>query len=287
MRVKRFVVLLLISSLLLLAMVGCSGDSVQAKQLYLDAVDALAQANSYAYDMTLDQVLRFPEPIPIGFGEETDTMTTQIRLTGRCIEDPLAMVMTLKASMPDFMDLEDLAGLQAYMVDNKMYLYLDMFGEWWSYDEEFVEDAMAEVEEVAGSSSDPMYFINTLDEDDVANASVKEDKGYYTLIITVADGALADSIIDEMMDQVALELNEEETEAVLEGIEFSNFKYEMRIEKETDLPTNVSLDFTLTITVEGETLEIVQGAEMIYSEFGAFDSIEVPEEIKEIATPIQ
>src|SRR5690554_3481577 len=134
-RVKSFVVFLLISSLFLLVMAGCSGDSVQAKQLYLDSVDALMQANSYSFDITIDQAIHFPEPIPFMPGEETDKLATQVSVTGRGIEDPLALVMTMKVSMPDFMDLDGMSDMQFYMVDNEAYMYLNMFKEWWYFDE--------------------------------------------------------------------------------------------------------------------------------------------------------
>ncbi|MCW3491597.1 DUF6612 family protein [Dethiobacter alkaliphilus] len=299
MKMKGLLGLILV--LLIALASGCAEneEALKAAEVYTKAIQAMEEANSFEFDMEMAQVTQFPPSVIEEGGP--DKMEVQTTGSGRAVQDPMAMEMTMIINMPGMADIPEAAVLgememQMYMVGNEMYMIDSMSGVWLKMD---MSDLGMDLEELAGlgqAETDPMYLLTLLGEEGAAEATLETDGDHYVIIVDDAEGQVMQKLIDEFVQeqlgdsildmQMALEedLDDLDLQAELEelynNISFSDMYFKVWIEQETFFTTKVEMSMKMAMTFEGETMETETSSVTTYRNFGSFDSITVPDEVK-------
>lgn len=292
---------ILLITVLIIVMVaviaGCNNDSgIDPAELYEKSVKAVEEANSYEFEMNVNQIMIFPEEIPLGNGEVTDRMETQAKGTGKALIDPLEMEMVMEMNIPAMAGMPEAEGLgemeiKLYMVDDMVYMTDPMFGDWIMIDMNAMGMGMEQLEGLDKSSNDPLYFLEMLGEEGAANASIESDAQHYIMSITDEEGTLIKNIMDEVVNQLFGDIPDpamqDELSEIFEGMDISEIEYKVWVDKETYLTTKTYMAFSMSMTIEGETLMMEQEAESVYANYGTIDSINIPDEVKESAVNME
>lgn len=150
---------------------------------------------------------------------------------------------------------------------------------------------MTELAELSQATNDPLYLFNLLGDKGAAKASLTTEGQQYILFLTDDDGTLMNKLMDEIVGKFGGELldptAQAEMEEALNNLGFSSIEYKMWIDQDSYLATEIYLAFDLTMTVEKETLSFKQVSTGRYKDYGSFDTITVPEEIKSNAINIR
>ncbi|EEG76260.1 DUF6612 family protein [Dethiobacter alkaliphilus] len=276
---------------------GCSGteEALKAAEIYAKSIEAMSEVNSYEFDIEMFQVMEMPESVQEP--DMPDKLEIQTRGTGRAVMDPVAMEMTLSMHMPflvnfpeaaEFGDLE----MQMYMVENQMYIYDSMSGIWMSQDLGDYGLELEDLMEFSMDDTDPMQLLTMLGDDGAAAASLKTvDNKYYLITLEDAEGEVMQRIIDEYIkDELADSLAEFDIEAAFEELfdmaTFADIRYKIWIDMESYYTTKAEMSFSIVINIEGETIKTTQTALMAFKDFNTFDSITVPDKVKDNAVPL-
>lgn len=281
-----FLITLVFLSMIFLA--GCTTEegAIESAEIYTKALDAMQQANSYAFEMDITQVMQLPKPVPLNAGTMTDKMETQITSTGKAIENPLAMEMTMEMHIPALADAAQ-AGefanmeIKMYMLDNQLYMYNPMFGGWIRQDISEYGLGVEQLQGLSQAANDPMYLLNLLGEEGASKASLETVDQHYVLTLKDDDGTLMKKIMSEITNQFGGMFDassQTEIEEIFKEMEFSKIDYKIWIDKDTYLTTKTYLAYNLTMTIDNETVTLEQIATTTYKDFATFDSIDVPEE---------
>jgi len=72
-------------------------------------------------------------------------------------------------------------------------------------------------------------------------------------------------------------------ENILSMLKITNFSYGVWIEKESYYPTQMQIEYSMSMSIEGVTITTECTMQMTMKDFGAFDTITAPEEARENA----
>lgn len=294
----KFVLVLVILFIGALLITGCTseGEALDAANIYSKSLEAVQEANSYAFEIDMTQIMHFSEPIPLAEGITADKMETQSKMTGRATENPLVLEMLIEIYMPALAEIPEAVEfaemeLEMYMAEDQVYMYTPMFGGWIRQDLSEYGLGMDQLEGLGQAANDPMYLLNLLGKEGAEKALLETDNVNYIIIFEDDDGTLMENMLEEIRGVYSNDMFDPsmqvEIEEALENMEFCKLNYEIWIDKETFLPTKSHIGYILTMTIEGETTVTEQTIKAKYKDYGTFESIKIPEEVRSSALTME
>ncbi|RLL40393.1 hypothetical protein D8M04_19340 [Oceanobacillus piezotolerans] len=261
---KKWVVA--IFSILTIALAAC-GDG-NAEEVFTNAMEAAKEMESAELVMDMKQEIEAPGESPI---------TMESKMDAEMITDPIAMYQkgTMSMTMDDFpMDLE----MELYLVDGEAYTYDSMSAQWIKLDSSAMPG-------MSGGQPNLSEQLETL-EQYVEDFEFEETEKEYVYKLT-ADGEgfteLTNQLFEEYMSEDLTAQFGEELSQVMENMDVTHLYIEMYIDKETYQINKEKVDMDMTLSVEGEELNISQSIDTEYKGINTVENIEVPQEVKDSA----
>lgn len=286
-------VLLVAVLVVLLALVsGCgnSSEALKAADVYAKAMEAMQNVNAYGFDMEMTQIMSMPES-----AEGLERMEIQTQGTGRALQNPMALEMTLTMNMPGLADMPQPFGdieMQMYMADNQMYMFNSMSGVWMRQDLGEMGLDMDELSGLSQAQTDPMYLLTMFGSDGAAQASMVTEGQNYIISLDDPEGEvmqriMREYVVEELSDTLAQLQADAGIEELFNNMTFSNLTYKIWVDQRTFYTTRLEMSYSMAITLEGETMVTEQDMVMIFKDFGTFDSITVPDDVKNNAVTLE
>ncbi|AOY74643.1 DUF6612 family protein [Clostridium formicaceticum] len=283
---------------ILILFVGCTitdvtNEALETTDIYNKSLDAVKAANSYDYEIASKEFIQMvlpPNPSEGGIlDEESNSIEkseTETLIRGKLIQKPLSLEMIMKMNVLDQQDaLESPATdldsnsieLKIYMLEGKQYSYFSSWGAWAVQDLREIDIDWENLESI-NKRSNPMYFLNLLENDLAREAVLETDEQHYILSLQNDEDEFIRRIMEDILGYDTAIY--EDIDAALDDIQLSEPNYKIWIDKETYLPTKSYFKYKLTTDI-GEYTDIrVHESELSYRNFGAIDKIEIPDEAK-------
>ncbi len=263
MRNKTIIIFsLILCPFLLLA--GCE-EELSNEEIYANMIEAVDEANSYRFTMSIDQTMNMPD-MPL--------ININMLSSGEAIDDPLAVYMEMSMTSED-MTME----MTSYMVDDLMYMYISELG--WVF-----MDMSEELDLVDNMMA--TEYIDILDnlEPDQINFSLSD--GSYILELDDADGTFMDQMMEDYMAQGGMDMfGMDDLAMFMSNFEFSNIWYKLTLDAKTFLPSSVEMSMTTDLTMMGESVSMEQVSVIRMTDYNKISSIVVPQEVIDQATSIE
>ncbi|MDQ0207836.1 LPXTG cell wall anchor domain-containing protein [Alkalicoccobacillus murimartini] len=262
-----------IAPLCLVTLLSISVPSLALADEDSNAVDILNQSNeamleldSYSSETVMEMTMEGID------GEEvTITTTSEEDVT----MNPFALHQIVTTSIPG----EAETTLESYWTEDGFYQET-ADGEWTKLPDELSE----ELNELMGMAmaGDQVEQAEAFGDD----MSV-EDTGDSYILTYDGDGEAIEEAMQEWMD---MSMGDDEAmmlEELLNQITYNEINYEMTIEKDTYYMTDLTMYADMDIEFEGESTNMTQSIDMNVHNFNGVGSIEVPEDVKNNATPLE
>lgn len=265
----------IVTIFLVMVSFGLVACGENAEKVFNNALEASENMESAEVSIKLDQEL--------SMGDE-GKITITSDMEGSVINDPIAMhqkgIMSMSMDIPGMgsevpLDMET----EIYLVEDEMYMYESLTGEWIKAD-----SSMIPIDTVTANQPDVSQQLNMM-EKYVKDFEFEQLDSEYVFKLT-ADGEGFKDLSQEMLDEyLPEELTAElgDLTQLFEDMEIKNLYIEMVIDKETYDLKRYNVDMDMSMTVEGETVDIVQHVKSEYKNINTIDSIEVPQDVKDAA----
>ena len=258
----KLIILVILLVLILIFNVGCQEETLpnheklSASELLSRTIEATTKANSYAFEMETEQDL---------YIADMEGMTIKNLTTGKMINEPLSAKLTMSTSMPG-VDME----IDIYLINGISYSSFPGIG--------WVQQDISANNQWKDSLNDPYAYTTMLEIVENENIDVVQQADHYLLTYDDSDGKLADIVEDNIKKQLANSiLDDYFIDQYLKEIDTSRLLYVMKIDKETFLPLENSINVEIEIDLGEDKIYIVQKTNIKYLEFETFEFIEVPE----------
>ncbi|WP_339215669.1 DUF6612 family protein [Ornithinibacillus sp. FSL M8-0202] len=263
----------IVTVFLVMVSIGLAACGENAENVFNKALEASENMESAEVSIKLDQEL--------SVGDE-GKITITSDLQGSVINDPIAMhqkgIMSMSMDIPGLgsevpLDMET----EMYLVDGEMYMFESLTGEWVKMD-----SSMIPLETVTANQPDVSEQLNMM-EKYVEDFEFDQVDNEYVFKLT-ADGEGFKELSQEMLDEyLPEELTAElgDLSQLFKDMEIKNLYIEMVIDKETYDLKRYNMDMEMSMTVEGETIDMVQHVKSEYKNMNNIDSIEVPQDVKD------
>ncbi|WP_068677729.1 DUF6612 family protein [Oceanobacillus sp. Castelsardo] len=272
---KGFTLLLL--TIVFLALAACSSGDKEVNEIYNKALEAAEEMNSAEVDIEMKQEMSVPQ-------EET-TMVMESKMSGAIIVDPLAMHQkgTASISMGEEMDGPMEMEQELYFVDNEIYSFDSLTGEWLKMDESTIPMDLINTEQMDTSDQLNMFqdYVDDLSYEETEEAYIFKFSPNQDEVKTLAEDLLKEIIPEDLTSQIGKEVTE-----ILKNTEINHLQVEMSINKDSYQIEKYHLDMDMKMTIEGEEMIMKQNVNTMYRNINTIDKIEIPEEIKESAKDV-
>ncbi|OEH86497.1 hypothetical protein BHU72_12850 [Desulfuribacillus stibiiarsenatis] len=279
---RQNALLLCVIGLVASFIVGCGGakTSANVEDIYQSSVDAMAKANSYSFQMEVDQTLDIPDE------QEMHTVESNLVMNGKMVENPLAMEMVISMNMNDSLmeELDEFENLDLkyFIKDQVVYMQNPMFGDLW------VKEAMTELADF-GFAFEPSA-LSTYFGHGLKQAKVTEEDRYYVLSIDGTNEQVKKSmemLLDAIINNSAVSSLAEEGAVKTEDFLIEKLSFTIWIDKQTRYQEKIEMDLGLSVTAEGQTLKIQQIMNASFHDFAKHKEILIPAEVVEKAIDIE
>ncbi len=258
----KLIILVILLVLILIFNVGCQEETLpnyeklSASELLSRTIEATTKANSYVFEMETEQDL---------YIADMEGMTIKNLTTGKMINEPLSAKLTMSTSMPG-VDME----IDIYLINGISYSSFPGIG--------WVQQDISANNQWKDSLNDPYAYTTMLEIVENENIDVVQQADHYLLTYDDSDGKLADIVEDNIKKQLVNSiLDDYFINQYLKEIDTSRLLYVMKIDKETFLPLENSINVEIEIDLGEDKIYIVQKTNIKYLEFETFEFIEVPE----------
>lgn len=282
---KKKWVLVLLGAALAMALAGCGQD----KKAEGNSANSGKGANSPAAEASSDQAVPTADElfqkmteatkdlkslamtadskqkITIKAGEQTQEQNIDIQTTAELIQEPLAMVQELKMSMGDQGSQE----VKQYITEDG--IYMNTGGTWVKVTDETMINS---VKDAAKQSADPAKQIEQF-KSIAGDMKVTEEGSDYLLTANLSGDnmkELAKSLMSQSGGDTAA------TAAVLDQMNIDNFKILYYVNKESYLPSKITVEMTMDMEAEGQSVSMEMKMDSNFSKYNEIEAIEVPQE---------
>ncbi|MFG6149734.1 DUF6612 family protein [Halobacillus sp. B23F22_1] len=261
---KKFVPLSLAVLLMAVTPAQVLGED-SASDVLRKSSEAMAELESYSSETNTEQTMTIAgETITINSNSKQDITF-----------DPFAMQQVVTTSSPK----EGEISLESYWTDDGFYQedpeqgWVELPSEFTEGIDELINTAMAE-DHVAQA-------------EELAEDMNVEDQGDSYLLTYQGDG---EDLMEEAQELYGAGMADEESsmmEDMMGDMTINDLSYEMTIDKETHYMTNLLLNTSMEMEMEGESTNTIQTIDMTLSNFNGVDEITVPQEVVDKATPLE
>ncbi|KKE78753.1 hypothetical protein DTX80_08450 [Bacilli bacterium] len=273
---KKSITLLLLT-FAFLGLAACSSGDKEVNEIYNKALEAAEEMNSAEVDIEMKQEMSVPQ--------EEDAMVMESQMSGAIITEPLAMHQkgTTSISMGEEMDEPMEMEQELYFVDNEMYSFDSITEEWLKMDDSTIPMDFINTEQMDTSDQLNMFkdYVDNLKYEETDEAYIFQFSPNQEEVKTLAEDLLEGIMPEELTSQLG-----EEVTDVLENTEMNHLEVEMFIRKDSYQIEKYHVDMDMTMSLEGEEINIKQNMSTVYHNINTIDHIEIPEEIKESAKEV-
>lgn len=266
------IVLIALFGLTTFILAACGNES--AEEVFTNATEAAKKIESAEMIMVVSQEMNLP-------GEDTNLIVDS-EMEGSVINDPIALYQKGTVSMSaEGMGSEEPLEMETeiYFVDEEIYMFESLTGQWIKADETLVP-----IDMITSQQPDITEQLEMM-EKYVEDFTLEDTKEEYTFTLT-ADGEAYKELSKEMLSEyMPEELTSQigDLSSMLEDMTINSLEFEMILDKETYEMKHYNMDLDMTMTVEGQELNIVQSIDTEYTGLNTVEAIEVPQEIKDSA----
>lgn len=267
---KWFLIIALV--MLSIGLVAC-GE--KAEEVYTKSLEAADKMESAEITTVLNQ--------EITMGSE-GKLKIKSDMDGSVIVDPVAMHQ--KGTMAMTMEGEGMEGeapfemdTEIYLVDDEMYMFESLSQQWLKADSSLIP-----IDTLTTNQPDVSEQLKMLEEY-VEEFEFEEVDNEYVFKLKADGGGvkrLSEKMLEEYLPQdITSQLGD--IQQVLKDMEIKKLSIEMIIDNKTYHVKKFNLDMEMSMTVEGQTLDVVQQVKSEYKGVNTIDSIEIPQEVKDNA----
>ena len=241
-------------------------SSLTAEEVYEKAMEQLDALESVAFDMQMEQTMEF--------GEE-ETVSSLADISGEITEDPFMMYQNGSIEMDsDPIGLMEI-NLEMYAEDDVVYIYEDMFNNWMKGSLDDLSNAGLEV----GEQQSPFSHIEDLEEYIDAFTFEQTDDTFIFKLETDSE-KFKQLLLDEVQ---GFQMDMGGNDDVLKSLEIDQLHYTFTIDKKTFDTLSFTIDFSIQLTENGETISVASIIDAEFSNFNGIEGITIPEEVIEEA----
>lgn len=242
------------------------------EQVYAKAIERQENLQSVKAEMDMDQV----SDMTID-GEEFN-VTASTNMVMKMTVEPIAF--SIDGTMIMDMDSESETSevpLQMYMTEaDGFYINDSTSGAWMKMPNELSDSMLAQT----GAQADASEQLKQLQP--FINDFKFEQTGDTYILTLNAEGEKFNELIMEQA-KGSLESTNPVDPALLEGVNFEETKYIITIDKETFDTTNIDMNLIMHIDIEEQQSKTDLKSSIKYSDFNAFDTITIPQEVLDSA----
>jgi hypothetical protein len=266
---------LLLLAIVFVGLTACSSEDKRVNEIYNNALEAAEEMNSAEVDIEMKQEMGVPH--------EESTMVMESQMSGFIIAEPLAMHQKGTASITMGEDGPMEMDQELYFVDNEIYSFDSLSGEWLKMDESTIPMDFINTEQMDTSEQLNMFkdYVDDLKYEETDNAYVFQFSPNQDDVKTLTEDLLKEIIPEDLTTQIGEEITE-----VLKNTEINHLQVEMSINKDSYQIEKYQLDMDMKMALDGEEVHIKQNVNTIYRNINTVDKIEVPEEVKESAKDV-
>jgi len=204
--------------------------------------------------------------IVVKAGEDTQEQNINIDIKSDIIQDPLAMMQELHMSMGDLGNQD----VTQYVTADGIYMQT---GEAWV---KLTDETMiATLKDAAKQSGDPSQQIEQF-KSIASEMKVSEESSDFVLSASLSGDNMKD-LAKSLLSQSGGGENEAAT-AALDQMNIDNIKIVYNINKETYLPSKMSVEMTMDMEAEGQKVSMETKMDSTFSKFNEIEEIKVPQE---------
>lgn len=266
---------LLLLAVVFVGLTACSSEDKRVNEIYNNALEAAEEMKSAEVDIEMKQEMGVPH--------EESTMVMESQMSGSIIVEPLAMHQKGTASITMGEDGPMEMDQELYFVDNEMYSFDSLSGEWLKMDESTIPMDFVNTEQMDTSEQLNMFkdYVDDLKYEETDNAYVFQFSPNQDDVKTLTEDLLKEIIPEDLTSQIGEEITE-----ILKNTEINHLQVEMSINKYSYQIEEYQLDMDMKMALDGEEVNIKQNVNTIYRNINTIDKIEVPEEVKESAKDV-
>ncbi|WP_207634156.1 DUF6612 family protein, partial [Halalkalibacter urbisdiaboli] len=161
---------------------------------------------------------------------------------------------------------------ETYLTKDGFFVFDSSLGKWIKYDDEMYEEIVG----LSNQQLDPTAQFELMTKY-YESVVVLENDDTYELHMSISGDGFQD-LLSEMLGMPGLGLEGEDLFGE-SNIDVKKMEIVSVLDKETLFPVAESLDSVMSITVEGETVEISQKGEFSYSNHNELEEIVIPQDI--------
>ncbi|MBT2687391.1 copper amine oxidase N-terminal domain-containing protein [Bacillus sp. ISL-47] len=225
------------------------------------------EMNSFTADMKVQQSMTY-------LGEK---MTMDMDMKMDMVLDPIGLYQFMSMTMKEFG--EENVTTESYLTKDGYYSFDPMFNKWVKYDDEMAKE-MLSLSDYQMSPTERFELIQRY----YKNVKIIENAGTYELHASLSGKGFQD-LIDEMLNLSGLGVEED----IFNGMEIIINKMNIVsiIDKKTLYPISDTMDSDMTISAEGEKMNIKQKANNTYSNVNKLEKITIPQHVIDTAVPFE
>ncbi|TDL34179.1 hypothetical protein E2R51_00205 [Jeotgalibacillus sp. S-D1] len=247
-----------------------SDSDLTLEEVFAKSVEAGEEITSVNVDMSVDQNTVIP-------GEDTSIKTSS-DVEMEMVVEPLGLHQKAVTSAEGLTEGEEPITVESYLTEEGFFMYDFMEDQWMKLPAD-MSDQIIEMSKTQGNPNEQLKSLEQFTDD----FTFEQDESSYILTLNASGEKFREFLIEQtenMMPEMGLG---SEMEEVFQDTSFEDVIYEIVIDKETFLPSQLETSLIMTMDVEGESLQLEQNTESTYKEYNTIDSIEVPDEVIENA----
>ncbi|MEI5908781.1 DUF6612 family protein [Bacillus spongiae] len=215
--------------------------------------------------------------------ELTGSMEMETSSSSDMILDPLTMHQTTSVNITgeeDTSEMFELMETELYYSNQGMFMKDPLQNEW----SEIPADFIGELEDVLATESLPQ---NQLEQyaSRINDFTFEQDEESYILSLQLKDEK-ANEVLEEGLSVLPDELQNSMGDE-RDSISLNEIKINVLIDKETFNTTTLDMEMDMTMSVEGEELQVKQQVNSTFSKFNELEEIIIPEDVLNSATTVE
>ncbi|WP_068782501.1 DUF6612 family protein [Paenibacillus sp. GM2] len=231
-----------------------------ADELLTKLTDAMKDLKSLSMTATSKQHL------VIKVGEDTQEQNIDMEIKSDIIQDPLSMKQELHMAMGDLGNQD----VTQYITADGIYMLTG--GSWVKLTDETMIATLKDAAKDTADATQQIEQFKTI----AGEMKVTEEGGDYVLKANLSGDNMKE-LAKSLLSQNGGE-NQAETMAVLDQMNIDNINIVYSINKETYLPSKMSVEMNMDMEAEGQQVSMEMKMDSAFSKFNEIDAIEVPQE---------
>ncbi|MBP2243040.1 hypothetical protein J2Z40_003622 [Cytobacillus eiseniae] len=231
------------------------------EEVFNKSAEASETLKSFAVQMEMTQEMSSDQ-------EELNMKTSSV-IDMSVVTEPMAYYQKMKMSLGEESESFE---MESYFSADGMFLYEPESSQWMKFPQEMTEAFLQMAGQQQPNPSEELKKLQQFVED----FTFEQDSSNYILKLKASGDKFNDFIKATAAEQLPPEMALEE---VLNNMNVNAVDYEILINKETFYPSALIMNMDMDMTIEGQTISLVQSMNGQYSSYNEIDEIVIPQEV--------